>query len=232
MRTGITSLTGRSKNCLKFDQPLLCWFLCQLLSKVNAVKPNLRSLISVILLIIPSLAIAQPKVDLIWSNTTGTGDLGSSTITAEKGDELALDIYISGDKEGIYLASVSLYWDAGIVTGFNAQECPSPPHIGFGLCNNTPSGFVFSILDPGVEESAGSAEGFDIISSSGTTFGLFSEKMVLGRLEFIVELQETTDIVVGYRSGPDGILDGDLEGWLPEAKATILPPCSGCGCPP
>ena len=49
------------------------------------------------MLVLSRGAMAEPEVELIWTGTSGSGTPGSSTITAEQGDVLQLDILVNGD---------------------------------------------------------------------------------------------------------------------------------------
>ena len=187
------------------------------------------------ILVYSGLITAEPSVELIWASTSGNGTPGSSAITAEQGDVLQLDVLVNGDPDGIASAAMSLSWAPHILTGYGAQECPSPPNLTPSMCVDT--GDV--TLQPtflGVDESQGKAEGFDAVSLPGAwgiiVPGYYSETMYLGRVEFVVETEATSAIVVEYRSESggvkEGVLDtGDFVFYYPAAEATIHPP-AGC----
>jgi hypothetical protein len=169
-----------------------------------------------------------PTVDLIFSGTTGTGTTGSNTIRAKAGDVLTLDIVVTdNDGLGICAALLSLYWGAGILTGSNAESCPSPPNAVADTCNDS-TGVTYFASGP-VSQAAGSAENFvtAVDCIGGTTPGFVGESMTLGRTQLLVVTKTTSDIVVGYLPG-QGILDGTVSTiYEPAATATVLPP-AGC----
>ena len=133
------------------------------------------------------------------------------------------------DSQGICAAHLSLYWDAGILTGSNAGSCPSPSNAVADTCNDL-TGVTYDASGP-VSQTAGSAENFVTAAdclSGGTTLGFVGEFMTLGRTHLLVETQATSDIFVGYVPSV-GIYNGtDLTVSQPEATATVLPPPAGC----
>jgi hypothetical protein len=190
-----------------------------------------RSRISLLtfFLVFSQLSGADPTVELIFSGTTGAGTTGTNTIRAKAGDELTLDIVVTdNDALGICAALLSLYWDAGKLTGSNAEACPSPPNTVADTCNDLTG--VFYLASGPVNQAAGSAEDFvtgaDCILG-GTTLGFVGESMTLGRTQLLVVTKATSDIVVGYIPG-QGIYDGTVSTiYEPAATATVLPP-AGC----
>lgn len=181
---------------------------------------------------ISTLAVAAgPTVQLIWRSTTGTGTPGSNSITANAGDELALDIRVSGDGvacDGLAGVSLSLYWNAGSLSGFGAQECPSPENPGAGICLDA-NDIPFYVVNSGVAEAAGSAQGFDAATQPVpfTAGYLCGDTMYLGRTKFILSggpNGQTIPITLGYRPGIDGILDGSGDFWGPAGEATPVGP--------
>jgi hypothetical protein len=192
-------------------------------------KSRTLLLLLVLFACFPQLSDADPTVELIFTGTTGTGTTGGNTIRAKAGDELTLDIVVTdNDSLGICAAILSLYWDAGILTGSNAESCPSPPNAVTDTCNDS-TGVTYFASGP-VNQAAGSAEDFvtgaDCIIG-GTTLGFVGESMTLGRTQILVVTQATSDIVIGYLPG-QGILDGTLSPvYQPVATATVLPP-AGC----
>jgi hypothetical protein len=173
---------------------------------------------------------ATPTVDLIFSDTTGTGTTGTNTIRAKEGDILTLDIVVTdNDSLGICAAVMSLYWGPVKLTGSNAEACPEPPNGYAGYC--TDSNNLYYNQSIPVNESAGSAEDFFSAAdcaSGGPTLGFMGESMTLGRTQLLVETQGTTEIGIGYKLGL-GIRIGALtEQHQPAATATVLPPPSGC----
>jgi hypothetical protein len=172
-----------------------------------------------------------PTIDLVFSGTTGAGTTGTDTIRAKAGDVLTLDIVVTDhDGLGICVALLSLYWNAGVLTGSNAESCPSPPNTAPDTCNDSLD--VTYYASGPVTQDVGSAEDFvtgaDCIIG-GTILGFVGESMTLGRIQFNVETKPTSDfdIEIGYL--PDqGILDGTLTPeYQPAATATVLPP-AGC----
>ena len=69
-------------------------------------------LLTVALVAAPS-ALAAPTVQLIWSDTTGLGITGGSTIEAFAGDTLTLDILVFPDVNQVSAAGVSLFLPSG-----------------------------------------------------------------------------------------------------------------------
>jgi hypothetical protein len=63
---------------------------------------------SLIALAVASMAAAAPSVSLVWTDTTGGGTTGGSSIDAVAGDTLTLDIVVTPDANNVSLASVSL----------------------------------------------------------------------------------------------------------------------------
>lgn len=177
----------------------------------------------------PQTSGADPTVELIFTGTTGAGTTGTNSIRAKAGDELTLDIVVTdNDSLGICAAILSLYWDAGILTGYDAESCPSPPNAIADRCNDS-MGVTYYASGP-VNQLAGSAEDFvtgaDCIIG-GSTLGFIDESMTLGRTKILVEIQTTSEIVIGYIPG-QGILDGNLTPeHQPAATATVMPP-AGC----
>ena len=186
------------------------------------------------MLVLSRVAVAEPEVELIWTGTSGSGTPGSNTITAEQGDVLQLDILVNGDPLGFVSAMVSLSWAPNILSGYGAQECPSPPNLIPATCVDA-SEVTFMPTNGGIAESQGSATGFDAVSLPGAfgilVPGFYSETMHLGRVEFVVEAEANSDVVVEYEEVPEeiaaGVLDGNLVLHYPEASASIKPPV-GC----
>ena len=173
-------------------------------------------------------ASSEQDVLLIWSGTTGTGTVGSDTIVADVGDELTLDILIE-DKScaGFIGVATGLYWDSGVITGFNASECPAPENtFGPGLCNDSQANVLTPVV-AGVLESPVVAEGFDAINITTGTPGYLCETMYLGRTQFIVESAGSIEIVAGYRVG-DGIIQPDYTITMPEPQSAFIEPPPGC----
>jgi hypothetical protein len=170
------------------------------------------------------LSRAEPAVDLIWGPPNGTG---SDIINAEVGDILELNILVTDPSgAGLLGAILDLYWDSAKLSGGYAEECPSPPNVYIGICNDIDER-NFTPLQLGVAEGPGFADGFDAYSSDLST-GYYNETMYLGRIAFLV-LATPVDVSVGY--SPDiggGVMDGNAIISFPEATATILPPSVGC----
>ena len=172
-----------------------------------------------------------PEIQLIWSGTTGSGVVGTSEIRAEPGDYLTLDVAINVNIP-VTVGVLPLSWDSGDLTAFNPQECPGPENPVPGFCTDS-SGTIFQPFYPGVTLTSGTAASFDFYNT-GFALGFGGQTMYLGRIDFLVESGATTEeIRIDYTiDEPNGIsIESQLGLKLP-ATATILPPCSGCGCPP
>jgi hypothetical protein len=179
-----------------------------------------RSLLLLVFIIsFSQLSRAQPAVDLIWGPANGTGN---TEINAKVGDIVELNILVTDTSgEGLLGAGLSLDWDSAKLSGGYAEECPSPPNIYIGICNDIDER-NFTPLQLGVAEGPGFADGFDAYSSDLST-GYYNETMYLGRIAFLV-LATPVEVSVGYRPETDGIYDGEEGLWFPEATATIVPP--------
>jgi hypothetical protein len=201
-------------------------------------KSRILAILSVFILVYSQLSAgADPTVELIWTEKNGNPlSAGSSSIRAKAGDELTLDIEVTdNDAIGICFAGLSLNWNDTILTGFDAEECPSPPNASAGTCRDS-LGVTYIINTPGVVHTAGHAGVFGpVLAGSGACLfsgpvGFISETMTMGRTKFLVQSQATSNIVVVY-DDPNGhfILTGSGTGEsdYPDATATVLPPV-GC----
>lgn len=54
---------------------------------------------------------ATPALEIVWTDTTGTGTTGSSTIEARPGDEITATLFLSADADGISGYGISLMFD-------------------------------------------------------------------------------------------------------------------------
>jgi len=187
-----------------------------------------RATVFAVALAYSSLGITQPTVELIWSSTDGSGTPGSSEIIADVGDYLTLEVYVTGDDEGLLSAAIPLAWDAPDLTAYNAYDnCAS----GCAGGNGSNASTLFVAFPGGVTIAPGSAEEFDAIGYDTLTgfpsVGYFNDTLLLGRISFYVEASAMTeDIVVDY-SNTGGVSDSNQDSWQPSASATIKPP--GCG---
>lgn len=64
-------------------------------------------------LLAATAALATPSVQLVWSDTTGLGTTGGSSIEAAAGDTLTLDMIVIPDVNGVQGAHVSLLLSSG-----------------------------------------------------------------------------------------------------------------------
>jgi len=197
-------------------------------------------LLFVFMAVFAQLSSADPTIELIWTATTGAGTPGSSTIAAEAGDELTLDILVTGDESGHCGAVLNLSWDLGILTGLSgAEECPNPPFATAGNCldpQDLPENQGWATF-VGVAQTTGQANGFDALEYYCYVLGkprFVNDSMVLGRTKFIVVIEDTSEVSVNYNTEgefPGGIYlaDGLGVGTVvePPAIATVLPP-AGC----
>ena len=198
-----------------------------------------RISLCVFCLVFSSLSSAAPTVDLIFTGTTGSGTTGTNTIRAEAGDELTLDIVVTNpDDAGICEARISLSWDAGILTGYGAQTCPSPPYATAGRCADHLGGGYTIVSDP--TEFAGLAEGFHVfhycrVSSLYGPGPFISQSLVLGRTKLLVNVDGTSDITLADNYSNTVCTRSNILGlrciaFSPTAKATVRPPPPGGGC--
>ena len=192
----------------------------------------LYGVITCLLLSLPGLAVAQPTVDLIWTQSSGVPDngngaLGTNRVNALPGDQIALDIVVTDGSScnGIQAAAISLSWDPQALVAYSPEECPSPPNVVPALCNDPFFNFM-SPLEPGVTIFAGSARRFDagiIPPSSAFTCGA---PMTLGRIWFSVQ-ENLTEVQASYQQSVDGIVQpNDPVVYYPEATGKVRPP--GC----
>ena len=170
-------------------------------------KTRIRVVATLLALLPLPPAVGQPTVELVWTATSGPGTPGTSEIFANQGDFLQLDIWIQNCGQWLESASVSLYWDQSLLTGFGAQECVSPPNIAPGFCDDQDATF-FSPVVPGVIELPGLAEGFDAGNGFPPKWGFYCATMYLGRTGFVYGgTGGQADVVVRYRPGIDGIVE-------------------------
>lgn len=183
-------------------------------------------------------ASADPRVDLIWTDTSGTGATGSNEILAEEGDVLRLLITIYEDSFDLQGASLSLSWDAGDLVGDapgangagGFGECPVPENLftlNAGAPNCTNGGLLTSPqltpLADGITIGPGSAAGFD-------AFSLFvavppPATIYLGAVELTVGAGATVEeIIIDYtlQPGVDGVVTSNNTLFFPEAYAFVI----------
>jgi hypothetical protein len=200
-----------------------------------------RILLVVFMAVFAQLSSAQPTVELIWTEKNGNPLSGSSTVRAKAGDELTLDILVTGDESGHCGAVLNLSWDPGILTGLSgAEECPNPPFATAGNCldpQDPPETQGWQTI-VGVAQTTGQANGFDAAEYLCYVTGyprFVNDSMVLGRTKFIVVIEDTSEVSVNYNteqtlSGGIHLADGLNQGTVvkPPAIATVLPPAPGC----
>jgi len=80
-------------------------------------------------ILLPGVALAGPTVSLVWTDTTGSGTPGGSSIDAEPGDTLMLGVFVTADQLLVGFAGMSLAFDPAALQGVAAFECPGPTSI-------------------------------------------------------------------------------------------------------
>jgi hypothetical protein len=156
---------------------------------------------------------AEVAVDLIWTGTSGAGTTGGSTISAQPGDVVTLEIRVSTDDAGVCCAALSLRFDGDLE---DELDLISAEELEVALPN--PAFPPFAPLTAGVEstsESSGNQAGsvltFEGLSAAvdGPTLTSFT----LGRVDFLVTSNvggdaSDVDVEVGlFNSGVDGFGD-------------------------
>lgn len=173
-------------------------------------------LLSAALLSAPG-AHASPTVSLVWRSSDGAGVPGGDDITAAAGDTLELDVIVNIDSSGLAAASVSLAFDPAALSVVGAPiECPAPPNLIDGVCLST-SILFYTPIAPGVTVGSGTLSEFDVAKSPPYEF---ASTLTIGRVSFQATGQPTA-VEVFYRSGIDGIVDGNQLLTLPMAVATV-----------
>jgi hypothetical protein len=171
-------------------------------------------------------ASAAPTISLTWTDTTGSGTTGGSSIDALAGDVVRLLITVNADANGLTFGGVSLGWDAGDLVGGNALECPAPENSIPGTCSDG-GGFVppfYSPFAPGVVVGAGSASSFD----AGGTPPPITTSMFLGSIEFTVGATAAVeDVSIFYVPAIDSVNDGLGQVFFPNASASLVVPEPG-----
>lgn len=182
--------------------------------RANATRASLIGLVS---LVMAHAALAAPSVNLVWTDTTGTGTPGVSSIQAAVGDTLTLDIVLHPDANGILFAGLTLGYDSNQLFGLSAEECPSPPNAVPGTCDGAipppmwPPPVVISNVGPGSTMSI-----FD--AQWAYTSGLAA--IFLGRATFSVQAPGAVSLVYGL---DESVVDGLSHVFLPPASADVVP---------
>jgi len=194
---------------------------------------------TVAVLAVAGAASAVPSISLTWSNTSGTGTTGGSSINASAGDVLRLVINVTDSTGGLSFAGVSLGWDAGdlagAVPGANGVggfgECPTPENAvtaafnGPNCSNNGAFGPSLTPFAPGVVVGAGSASSFD--AGSTTPLGA-PATIILGAIEFTVGAGATNETIsILYAPGLDSVNNAAGGVFFPSASASLVVPEPG-----
>jgi hypothetical protein len=137
----------------------------------------------------PSVAQANPTVDLIWDATTNPGSglgVGTSTIKADPGDQLTLGIYLTMDSAGVSNYVVSIEYDNDLVDELDlvsaVELTPAP-------LTNTTVGVVSSSESSGSQ--GGTVYSFEAGSVPGN--GPTSTTVQIGTITFTVTGAVATD---------------------------------------
>jgi hypothetical protein len=174
----------------------------------------------------PDHAQATLAVDLVWIATTGSGTTGSSTIEAEPGDELTLEIAIVVDEVGVESYRLSVLFDFGSADELDivsTEELGEPDGIPTVDCTPFPACFTQPVLnnaDPGIEAEiestrfqSGLAQGFEAFNAIPTqSDGPVSFRSPIGRIVFLVTdrvARDTMDLEGSILTDSDGYLDND-----------------------
>lgn len=179
--------------------------------------------VSTALLLVAGAANAAPSVSLIWTGTTGTGVTGGSSIDAQAGDVLTLDVAVASDGVNVLQgAQLQLNWDAADLTGLVASNCPGPPNAIPGTCTN--GGALvppfFSALGP-IVLSPGNVNAFNAFD--GTFVGILGG-FTIGRLTLTVGATAATESVsVFYNTVFDGLVDSTGTYFVPGSATVVVP---------
>lgn len=180
------------------------------------------------LVLLAASAAAAPSLTLVWTQTTGAGVTGTSTIEADVGDELWLSVIANIDAEGFTGAAWDLTGSAGLTAAANSlvpgsggpPECPAPPNLAPGTCFS--AGFkTFMPQSVGVVDAGSSTTGYDV---GGLTAEFAPSILTVGVGVFVVgagaSVLET--VATSFPPGEGGVLDGNFQFSVPPvATATI-----------
>jgi hypothetical protein len=190
-------------------------------------------------LMVASVASAAPTISLVWTGTTGTGVTGSSSIDANVGDVLALDIRINVDNTGLSGAFVTLSHNGAellALLGYGAgpggtttEICPNPPNpAGPESCSvGTPARTYSSITSSyyltdtynGLPNHLGQFNAVKV----GAPFAT-NGVMTLGRAIFQVAGGALSTVNVANVLGLDSVNDSAGNVFNPTASATVIIP--------
>lgn len=178
--------------------------------------------------LIPDPATAQPKLDLVWSATTGGGATGTSTIDAMIGDTLELDVVVTIDSLGFTSATWDLVGTNDLTAAANSlvvaaggpPECPSPPNIVPGTCFSV----SFKTFEPtivGVTDTGSSTTDYDI---GGLTPEFAPSTMILGRGVFTVggDASALEGVSTFFAPGVGGVTDGAFSYSVPAVSVATI----------
>jgi hypothetical protein len=175
---------------------------------------------SLIAQLLAGSANADPTVSMIWTDTTGSGATGGSSIVAAPGDTLRLLITVVDDGSDVLAADLSLLWDAGDLDAQNAEVCPWPENFFEGECT------AFG-LEPGPRALGQLAQIINLLGSAAfaaipafPTTPLEGD-MILGALEFVVQGTATLEAIELDYSGDETVINGSFLGFSPPASATV-----------
>lgn len=198
---------------------------------------------SFVALMVASVASAAPTISLVWTGTTGTGITGSSTIDANVGDVLALDIRINVDNTGLSGAFVTLAYNGGELLallgyggggqgpgGTGTEICPNPPNpAGPDICAvGSPTARTYSAITTsyyltdtynGLPNHLGQ---FNAVKT-GAPFAT-NGVMTLGRAIFEVAGGASSTVNVANVLGLDSVNDSAGNVFNPTASATVIIP--------
>ena len=160
---------------------------------------------------------ATLTVDLVWIATTGSGTPGSSTIEAEPGDELTLEVAIIVDAAGVESYSLSVEFDPGftdeldIVSTVEFDEVPTAQCTPFPSCFVQPALESFNMgVDAEIESTrlqSGMVQGFEAFTAAPD--GPVSFRSPIGEIVFVV-----TDRVDRHTEGLEGSILTVIDGYL------------------
>lgn len=172
---------------------------------------------------------AAPTLNLAWSATTGTAALlppFPSTVGAESGDILTLDITLDVDGMGFVSAGFSLAYPSGSLMALSAVECPEPESVVEGLCSK--GGFFYSNASaPGVTFGSGNMGTFDLQLASAPP-GITNDTLLIGRATFLVTSTFPAFVDVVY-DPLEGIEDNLGNVTFPTAQAVVTPEPASAG---
>ena len=165
-------------------------------------RKEILTVAAIALLWLPaSAAQAAVVVDLIWTGTTGTGLLGTSSIDAEVGDELILDVIINVGPEGMNAYGVSVAFDTGLNDGLDLV----------GVLPVLNPAFQFALPPGPLIESVPGIQGEVQTLAAAALFGGFFGPGSFLAAQLFFEVKDSSDLQT-FLTPADGF--GDLNGIL------------------